>query len=86
MTETRPEVYVATTITIISDSYASLVETLNHMKSLIVKDNPGGDVADFCDAILVDFERLDNAGAFKNNHIGYILRISQDTSNYRFHH
>ena len=34
LTETRPEVYVATMITIISDSYYYLVDTLNQMKIL----------------------------------------------------
>ena len=54
LTATGPEVYVATITTIISDSYYSLVDTLNHMKSLKLKDHPGGDVADFYDAILVN--------------------------------
>ena len=44
LTATRPEVYVATMTTIISNSYYSLVDTLNHMKSLKLKDHPGGSV------------------------------------------
>ena len=49
LTETGPEFYVATMNTIIYDSYDSLVETLNHMKSLKLKDHLGENVADFCD-------------------------------------
>ena len=41
---TGPEVYVATMTTVLSDSYDSLVDTLNHMKSLKLKDNPGRNV------------------------------------------
>ena len=42
MKETGPEVYVATMATIISDSYYSLVDTLNRMNNLKLKDHPGG--------------------------------------------
>ena len=42
LTATGPEVFVATMTTIISDSYYSLVYTLNHMNSLKLKDRPGG--------------------------------------------
>ena len=41
-TATRSEVYVSTVITVIYDSYASLLETMNHMKSLKLKDSTGG--------------------------------------------
>ena len=58
LTAIRPEVYVATMTTIISDFYYSLVDTLNHMESLKLKDHPGGDVADCYDAILVNMESL----------------------------
>ena len=54
LTATGPEVYVATMATIISDSYYSLVDTLNQTKSLKLKDNQGGDAADCYDAILVN--------------------------------
>ena len=30
-------------------------------------------------------ERLESAGAFKTNHLGYIIRIFEDTSDSRFH-
>ena len=42
LTSTGPEVYVATIPTIISDSYYSLVDNINHMKRLKLKYNPGG--------------------------------------------
>ena len=41
LTATGHEVYVSTVITVLSDYYASLVETLNHMKSLKLKNHPG---------------------------------------------
>ena len=44
LTSTGPEVYVATIPTIISDSYYSLVDNINHMKRLKLKYNPGGGV------------------------------------------
>ena len=46
MTATGTEVYVTTTTPIISDSYYSLVDTLNLMKNLKLKYNPGRDAAD----------------------------------------
>ena len=42
LTATGPEVYVATMTTVISNSYYSLVDTLNHMKSQKMKDHTGG--------------------------------------------
>ena len=51
---TVPEVYVATMSTVLSDSCYSLVGTINHMKSLKLKYNPEGDVADCYDTILVN--------------------------------
>ena len=56
LTATGLEVYVVTMTTVISNSCASLVETLNHMKSLKLKDFLGENVSDFCDTILVDSE------------------------------
>ena len=53
LTASGPEVYVATMITVLSDSYDSLAETLNHMKSLKLKNHQGENVTYFCDAILV---------------------------------
>ena len=38
---TGPEVYVATMTNVLSDSYNYLVDTLNHMKSLELKDHLG---------------------------------------------
>ena len=37
LTATGPKVYVTTVVTIHSDYYAPLVETMNHMKSLKLK-------------------------------------------------
>ena len=42
LTSTGTEVYVATMTTIIPDYYYYLVDTLNNMKSLKLKDHPGG--------------------------------------------
>ena len=84
LTATGPEVYVAIMTTFISDSYDALEETLNHMKSLKLKSYPGENVADCCAAILVDAERLESAGALMPEHLGYIIRIFEDTSDSRF--
>ena len=75
LTATGPEVYVATMAIVISDSYDSLVETLNHTKILKLKDRPGDNVADCCNEILVDAERLDSAGYFNPEHLGYKLHV-----------
>ena len=79
LTATVPEVFVTTMTTFISDSYDALEETLNHMKSLKLKSYPGGDVTDCCAAILVGAERLESAGDFNPEHLGYITRIFEDT-------
>ena len=42
LTATRPEFYVATMNTVLSNSYEYLLDTLNHMKSIKIKDNWGG--------------------------------------------
>ena len=83
LTATGPEVYVATMTTIISDSYYSLEDTLNQMKSLKLKDNQGGDTADCYDEILENVEGLESAGAFTPEHLGYIISIFENTSNSR---
>ena len=69
LTETGPEVYVATMTTIISDSYYSMMDTTNQMKNLKLKDHPGRDAADFHEAILVNVESLESAGASKPEHL-----------------
>ena len=84
LTATGPEVYVATMTTILTDYYYSLVDTINQMKSLKLKDNQGGDAADFHDEILVNVESLESAGYFKPEHLGYIIRIFENNSNSRF--
>ena len=85
VTATVPEVYFVTITNVLSDSYHYFVENLNHMKSLRLKDHQGENVADCYDAILVDAERLESAGAFKTEHPGYIICIFEDTSDSRFH-
>ena len=85
LTATGPEVYVAITTTVLSNYFDSLVDTLNYTKSIKIKDHPGGNVTDFYDAILVDVERFESAGAFKPEHLGYIIHIFEDTYDSRFH-
>ena len=85
LTSTGPEVYVATMTTVLSDSYDYLVYALNHTNSLKLKYYPGEIVTDYCDAILVDMERLESAGAFNTEHLGYIISIFEDTSDSRFY-
>ena len=80
LTATEPEAFVATMTTFISDYYDALEETLTNMKSLKIKSYPGENVTDFCAAILVDAKHFDSAGAFKPEHLGYITRIFEDTS------
>ena len=75
LTSTGPEVFVATMTKFFSGSYDALEETLNHIKSLKLKNYPGETVTDCCAAILVDAECLESAGAFKPAHLGYITRI-----------
>ena len=84
LTATGPEVYVDIVTTFLSDSYDALEETLTHMKSLKLKIYPGENVTDCCAEILVDAERLESAGAFKPEHLGYITRIFEDTYDSRF--
>ena len=50
LTATGPEVYFATMTTVLSNYYDSLMETLNHMNNLKLKDNLGENVADCYDA------------------------------------
>ena len=54
------------------------------MKSLKLKSYPGYNVTDFCAEILLDAERLESAEAFKPEHLEYITRIFEDTSDSRF--
>ena len=84
LTSTGPEVYVATMTTIIYDSYYSLMDNTNQMKNLKLKYHPCRDAADCYDAILVNVKSLESAGAFKPEHLGYIIYIFENTSNSRF--
>ena len=85
ITATLPEVYVSTMNTVLSDSYDYLVDTLNHTNTLKLKDNSVENIADCYYEILVYAERLESAGAFKPNHLGYIICICEDTSDSIFH-
>ena len=69
MSATGPEVYVTTMTSILSAYYDHLMDTLNHTKSLKLKDHPGENFADCCGAILVDAERLDSARTFNLEHL-----------------
>ena len=83
LTATGPDVFVAIMTKFISDSYDDLEDTLHHMKSLKLKSYPGENVTYCCAAILVDAERLESAGDFKPEHLGYITRIFEDNSDSR---
>ena len=80
LTETGPEVFVVAMNTFFSDSYDALEDTLNHMKSLKLKSYPGENVTDCCAATLMDAESLERAGDFKPEHLEYITRIFEDSS------
>ena len=66
LTATGPKVYFDTMTNVLSNYYYYLVDTLNHTKNLKLKNNPGRDAADCYDAILVNVESLESAGAFKH--------------------
>ena len=70
--------------TFIYDSYDSLEDNISHMKSLKLKFYLGENITYLCAAILVGAERLESAGDFKPEHLGYTTRIFEDTSDYRF--
>ena len=70
LTETGPEVFVATMTQFISDSYDALEETINHLKSLKLKSYLGENVTDCCASILADAEPLESDGAFNPEHLG----------------
>ena len=82
LTEIGPEVYVTIMATVLANYYDYLVDNMKQMKGLKLKDIPGKNVVECCDDILVDVERLDSAGTFKPEHLGYIIRIFEDTSDY----
>ena len=84
LTATGPEVFVVTMTKFLSDHYDALEETLTHMKRLKLKSYPGENITDCCAAILVDAESLESSGSFKPDHLEYITRIFEDTSNSRF--
>ena len=67
----------------LSGYFDALEDTLIHMKSLKLKSYPGKNVTDCCEEILVNDERLESAGAFNPEHLGYITCIYEDTSDSR---
>ena len=79
MTETGPEVYVATMITVLYNYHAYLADILNHTKSLKLKDHTGYNVKDICDVVLLDADRFESAGAFNPKYLSYIIGIFEDT-------
>ena len=70
LTATVPEVFVTTMTIFLSYSFDALEDTLTHMKSPKPKKYPGENVTDFCAAMLVDAEFLDNSGAFRSENLG----------------
>ena len=83
--ETGPELYVATMTTVISYSCYSQEQTNTHINCLKIKDHPGENVADLCNAILVDADHLVSTIYFKTKHLDYIKHVFWDTFYPRFH-
>ena len=75
LTETGPEVYVATMTTVILYYYDYLGDTLNHLKCLKLRDRPWENVAYLCAEVLVYYDQFDSDGIFKTNPFGYITCI-----------
>ena len=67
----------------LSDYYDALEETLTHMKSTEINNYPGENVTYWWAEILLDAERLESAGVFNNENLGYITLIFEDTSDSR---
>ena len=84
LTPTVPEVCVVTMTTVIHDPKNSLEETLNYLNIIKLKRYAGENVADFFSIILVDSELHESSRAFDPEHLGYITRILENTSNSRF--
>ena len=62
-----------------------LEEILTQMKSLKLEIYPGENVTYFYAETLVDAEWQESARVFKPEHLGYITRIFEDTSDSRLH-
>ena len=78
------EVFVATMNTFLSGSYDALEETLTHMKSLKLNIYPWENVTYCYASILEDADRLEIAGAFKPEHLGYTTHIFENISDSGF--
>ena len=85
LTATGPEVYVTTRTAVLSNYYASLEDTLNHLKCLKLKDLLRDNVEECYAEILVDAKQLESAISIKPEHIGYTTNIFKSTSDPRFH-
>ena len=57
---------------------------MNYLKSLKLNIYSGENIADCCATVMVSTESLESDGSFKPDHIGYITRMFEDTSDYRF--
>ena len=84
LSATRPEVFVVTMNTFLSNYYDDLEDTLTHTKSIKLKNYPGENITDCCAEILVYAERLESDEDFKPEHLWYINCIFEDTSDSRF--
>ena len=79
LTSTGPKVYVATMKKNLSKSYCYSEDNLNCLKNLKLNSYLGGGVADCCAEILVYSYFLEISAAFKNDNLGYITCIFEDT-------
>ena len=84
ITATGPEVFVATMLVCLSDSYDAMEQTKEALKAIKLTDFPGENVQQCCTKILELCERLDSAGAFEANLLCKIVRIFEQTSDKRF--
>ena len=85
LTETRPEVFVATMTTFLSDYYDALEENLTYMKILNIKSYLGDNIKYVFAEIFVDSERLESVGTFKPENLGYITCVFEGAYDSRFH-
>ena len=61
------------------------MDTLNHTKSLKLKDHPGRDTVDCYDTTLINVEILESARDFNPKHLGCIICIFDNTYDSIFH-
>ena len=81
ITSTVPEFYVSIMTTFIYYLYVALESHFNSIKlKSFLRDN----FTHFCAVILASTEYLDTYRELKHENFGYITRIFEDTSDYRF--